>query len=83
LSGPQQRPHHRVPDYFFQGLADDHYVLRVSGESMIEEGIHDGDFVIVLRREHAAQERWCSRRCTVHNEATLKHFFPETERVRL
>ena len=28
----------------------DHYVLRVVGESMIDEGIMDGDFIIVLRR---------------------------------
>ena len=29
------------------------YALRVRGESMIEEGIHDGDVVIVEAREHA------------------------------
>jgi repressor LexA len=73
--------HITVPDYLFQGLADDHYVLRVSGESMIEEGIHDGDFVIVLRRELAAPGEMVV--ALVHDEATLKHFFPEGERVRL
>lgn len=70
-----------VPDYLFQGLPGDHYVLRVSGESMIEEGIHDGDFVIVLRRELASPGEMVV--ALVHDEATLKHFFPEGERVRL
>ncbi len=56
-------------------------MLRVSGESMIEEGIHDGDFVIVLRRELASPGEMVV--ALVHDEATLKHFFPEGERVRL
>ena len=30
------------------------YVLRVSGHSMVDDGIHDGDFVVVNRREKAA-----------------------------
>jgi repressor LexA len=72
-----------VPDYLFQGLglAADHYVPRVSGESMIEEGIHDGDFVIVLRREQARPGEMVV--ALVHDQATLKHFFPEGEKVRL
>jgi repressor LexA len=70
-----------VPDYLFQGIAADHYVLRVTGESMIEEGIHDGDFVIVLRREQATPGEMVV--ALVGDEATLKHFFPEGERVRL
>lgn len=70
-----------VPDYLFQGLAGEHYVLKVAGESMIEEGIHDGDFVIVLRREQARPGEMVV--ALVHDEATLKHFFPEGEMVRL
>lgn len=34
-------------------MGKDHYALRVQGTSMIDEGIHDGDLVIVERRDHA------------------------------
>ena len=34
-------------------MGRDHYALRVCGESMIEDGIHDGDLVIVERRTSA------------------------------
>lgn len=70
-----------VPQYLFQGPADEHYVLRVTGESMIDEGIHDGDFVIVLRREQARPGEMVV--ALIGDEATLKRFFPEGERVRL
>jgi repressor LexA len=70
-----------VPTYLFQGSSSDHYVLRVAGESMIDEGIHDGDFVIVLRREKARPGEMVV--ALIGDEATLKRFFPEGERVRL
>lgn len=59
----------------------DHYVLRVAGDSMIDEGIYDGDFVVVQLREHAEAGEMVV--ALVGEEATLKHFFPEGERVRL
>ena len=34
--------------------AGEHYVLRVRGDSMIGEGVHDGDLVVVQRSETAA-----------------------------
>ncbi|MGE4619439.1 MAG: transcriptional repressor LexA [Planctomycetota bacterium] len=34
-------------------MGKDHYALRVRGSSMIDDGIHDGDLVIVERREMA------------------------------
>jgi repressor LexA len=34
-------------------MGKDHYALKVQGTSMIDEGIHDGDLVIVERRDHA------------------------------
>ncbi len=34
-------------------MGKDHYALRVRGTSMIDEGIHDGDMVLVERREVA------------------------------
>jgi repressor LexA len=70
-----------VPQYLFQGASADHYVLRVTGESMIEEGIHDGDFVIVLRREQARPGEMVV--ALIGDDATLKHYFPEGEQIRL
>ena len=42
-----------VPDHLLGRGHGDHFVLQVVGESMIEEGIFDGDLVVVRRRESA------------------------------
>ena len=59
----------------------DHYVLRVRGESMIEDGILDGDFVVVARREKAESGQTVV--ALVRGEATLKRYYSEGQRVRL
>lgn len=61
--------------------AADHYVLRVVGDSMIGEGIFDGDLVVVARRERAEAGEMVV--ALVGDEATLKRFYPEGEAVRL
>ncbi|MEM9558455.1 MAG: transcriptional repressor LexA [Acidobacteriota bacterium] len=70
-----------VPNHLFEGIAANHYVLRVAGESMIDEGIHDGDFVIVLRREEARPGEMVV--ALIDGDATLKRFFPEGATIRL
>ena len=70
-----------VPQHLFEGASADHYVLRVVGESMIEEGIHDGDFVVVLRREEARPGEMVV--ALIGGDATLKRFYPEGEVIRL
>ena len=70
-----------VPGHLLSARGGDHYVLRVVGESMIEEGIHDGDYVIVLRRDAAEPGEMVV--ALVNEEATLKRFFPEGVMVRL
>ncbi|MFQ5746022.1 MAG: transcriptional repressor LexA [Gemmatimonadota bacterium] len=42
-----------VPDDMVSGVTGAHYVLRVRGDSMIDEQIRDGDYVIVRSRESA------------------------------
>lgn len=69
-----------VPTHLL-GKSGEHYVLRVSGDSMIEEGIFDGDFVVVQLREQAEAGEMVV--ALVGDEATLKHFFPEGDKVRL
>jgi repressor LexA len=70
-----------VPGHLLSPRGGDHYVLRVVGESMIEEGIHDGDFVIVLRRDLAEPGEMVV--ALVGEDATLKRFYPEGPIVRL
>ena len=70
-----------VPRHLLGRRGEDHYVLQVVGDSMIDEGIHDGDLVVVLRRERAEPGEMVV--ALFGGEATLKRFYPEGEVVRL
>jgi repressor LexA len=70
-----------VPPLLAGGRGADHYVLRVAGDSMIGEGIHDGDWVVVERRTRARPGEMVV--ALVSGEVTLKRFFPEGAWVRL
>jgi repressor LexA len=59
----------------------EHFVLRVRGDSMIEDGIRDGDYVIVSRRSSAQNGQTVV--ALVRGEATLKRYYSEGARVRL
>lgn len=52
------------------------YVLRVRGDSMIEDGIHDGDLIIVERRETADSGETVVA-LVDDSEATVKRFYRE------
>lgn len=58
------------------------YVLRVKGNSMIEDHIADGDYVIIERREQARDGEIVVA-LLEDGQATLKRFFKERGRVRL
>lgn len=60
----------------------DLFALRVSGDSMIEAQIADGDYVIV-RRQPMARPGQIVVAQTPDGEATLKYWYPEANRVRL
>jgi repressor LexA len=62
--------------------ADDKFALRVSGDSMIEEHIADGDYVVIQCQEQARDGQIVAVR-DEDGEATLKRFFREKNRVRL
>ena len=84
-----------VPGHLMGTAQGDHYVLRVVGESMIDEGILDGDFIVVLRRVLAEPgvdgvdlaaiiaEPGDMVVALVGDDATLKRFYPEGKMVRL
>lgn len=57
------------------------FVLKVKGDSMIEAGILDGDYVIVRRQQTA--ENGDMVVAMVEEEATVKKFYREGQRVRL
>lgn len=58
------------------------FVLRVQGDSMINEQIRDGDFVVVERRE-IARDGETVVALIEGSEATLKRFFRQGSDVRL
>lgn len=58
------------------------FVLQVKGDSMIEDGILDGDHVII-EEQHAANEGDIVVALLDNGLATLKRFFQEANRVRL
>jgi len=68
-----------VPKSLLRG--GDNFVLNVQGESMIEDGIYDGDFVIVRRQPTA--ERGQTIVAMVDGEATVKKFYVQGDRVEL
>jgi len=57
------------------------FVLRVKGESMIEAGILDGDFVVVRQQSTATNGDIVV--AMIDEDATVKRFFREDGRVRL
>ena len=61
---------------------DQQFVLQVTGESMIDEHIADGDFVIIQKQETARDGQIVAVQDD-EGGATLKRFFRERHRVRL
>ncbi len=58
------------------------YVLRVRGESMIEDHLCDGDYVVIERRETARNGEQVVALLD-SGEATLKRFYREGNKIRL
>ena len=59
----------------------ENYVLKVRGDSMVEDGILDGDLVIISSRELADNGQMVV--ANVNGEVTLKRLYREGDRVRL
>jgi len=64
------------------GRSGKHYALRVAGNSMIDEGIYDGD-IVVLRKQQTADNGQTVVAIINDNEATLKKIYREKDRFRL
>jgi len=63
------------------GGEDGDYVLRVRGDSMIDAGILEGDYVVVRPQDNAGDGEIIV--ALVGEEATVKRFFRESDHVRL
>ncbi|NBW96924.1 MAG: transcriptional repressor LexA [Planctomycetia bacterium] len=61
---------------------DNHFVLKVMGDSMIDAQIADGDWVVIQKRQTAHSGDIVVAQ-TEDGEATLKQWFPERDRIRL
>lgn len=70
-----------VPGHLLHPRGGDHYVLRVVGNSIDDEGIFDGDYVIVLRRESAESGEMVIAQ--VGDHPTIKRYFVEGDKVKL
>ncbi|MCA9004354.1 MAG: transcriptional repressor LexA [Planctomycetaceae bacterium] len=68
----------------FSGLFEsgDNFCLKVKGNSMIEAQIQDGDYV-VIKKQDTCQQGEIVVALVDNQEATLKRFYQEADRVRL
>lgn len=69
-----------IPLNFVRGN-NDLFILKISGESMIEAGIYDGDLAIIEKANYAENGEIVV--ALIENEATIKRFFKEDDKIRL
>lgn len=67
-----------LPEDFVSG---DGFILKVRGDSMIDDGIRDGDYVVVRRQQFA--DNGDTVVAMIDSEATVKRLYKEKNRVRL
>ncbi len=62
--------------------SDEHFCLRVKGDSMIEDQISEGDYVVV-KKQDSCRDGEIVVALVDGQEATLKRFYRESNRIRL
>lgn len=78
-----------IEDYFSIGesffrqdeLKNDNYILKVQGESMINAGINNGDYIIVSKQDTARNGQIVV--AMIDGNATVKTFYKENGYIRL
>ncbi|MEG1989996.1 MAG: transcriptional repressor LexA [Clostridia bacterium] len=78
-----------IEDYFSVGesffskdsLKNNNFVLRVQGESMINAGINNGDFIVVSKQETARNGEIVV--AMIDGDATVKTYYKEKNYIRL
>lgn len=59
----------------------EHFALRVTGDSMVDDGIHEGDLLVVQQRETAEVGQTVV--ALVDGEATVKRFYRHGDQIEL
>lgn len=67
-------------DRFFIGQTREVFALRVKGDSMIEAGIFDGDYVFIRKQLQATSGEIVV--AMIGDEATVKRYYPEGDTIR-
>ena len=67
-----------VPSYL---IHPDNFVLQVKGQSMIDEHIQDGDYIVVKKTRTARAGQIVV--AIINDEATLKCYIPKTDHIEL
>ena len=72
-----------IGESFFSkdSLRNDNFILKVQGESMINAGINDGDYIIVSKQSTALNGQIVV--AMIDGEATVKRFYKEKNYIRL
>jgi len=68
-----------VSENFFYG--SNLFVLKIKGDSMINVGIYDSDYVVISKQSVASNGEICA--CLIDNEATVKRLYKENGYFRL
>ena len=70
----------RIDSFFLGSAGKEVFALRVRGDSMIEDGIFDGDYLFVRKTPAASPGDIVV--ALIEDDATVKRFYPEADRVR-
>lgn len=72
-----------IGESFFSkdSLRNDNFILKVQGESMINAGINDGDYIIVSKQSTVLNGQIVV--AMIDGEATVKRFYKEKNYIRL
>ncbi|MFL5318185.1 MAG: transcriptional repressor LexA [Myxococcaceae bacterium] len=70
----------KIDSFFLGGNGKEVFALRVKGESMIEDGIFDGDYLFVKKAPSASSGDIVV--ALIEDEATVKRYYPEGDRIR-
>ena len=68
-----------VPEGFLSG--DGHFILKVKGDSMVADGINDGDLVVVKKQKTAESGQTVV--ALIDGEVTIKRFYRRGHKVEL
>jgi repressor LexA len=70
----------RIDSFLLGGNGREVFALRVKGQSMIEDGIYDGDYLFVKKTAQAQPGDIVV--ALIEDEATVKRYYPEGDRIR-